>query len=50
LSIVEMLYWKSKGISNAIILKDPGTKVEKTFIEGAVTGSRRQRKARNKVE
>ncbi|MEO7211518.1 hypothetical protein [Mucilaginibacter sp.] len=42
--------WKAASeLKNATIIKDPGTKVQKTFIEGVTGGGMRQKAAEKRV-
>jgi len=43
--------WKAAStLPNAVIVKDPGTKVEKKFLEGVTGGGKRQSKGEKKVD
>ena len=42
------LFKATRGLSNATVIKDPGTQVEKGFVEAITGGGKRQRKAEAK--
>ena len=44
------LYKAAVTLPNAVILKDPGTKVEKKFLEGVTGGGKRESKGEKKVD
>jgi hypothetical protein len=43
------LYKAASALPNAVIIKDPGTKVQKKFIEGVTGGGARQKAAEKRV-
>jgi hypothetical protein len=42
------LFQATRGLSNATVIKDPGTQGEKGFVEAIKKGGKRQRKAETK--